>query len=351
MSEYGWKYTAVNPQGITVDVYPSASGSLEYDGNREISKTLGSLVFLPNEMEKFSDVSDEIHLTLLFDGVEYPMGFYVVSEAPEQRDVLLSPETNLVSSLYNVSLTDRMGKLIRSDGSGVTLPAGFDPSQEAIQILAFLGIPYAWEGSASVAGEPITWDGATTVLSKVVQLSQLAGHRNPWMDNEGVIRSVLATTPNQLDPGIIDVASLNVEVGSLVITPLYLTAPNVVIVTGNSASLNYPVTGRWDAPSSAPHSFANRGYFLAQVEERQGLLDASHAEQVAQAIGEKNSARILNFRCEPRADLLDGPVILNYDGTLWVVTSSRTDLGPAGLTDVQAEELRAPSATIPGVLQ
>lgn len=349
VAEYGWRFEAVTPIGEVTAVYPAAAGNLSYDASRDVSKTLGGMVFLPNEMRKFSPVADEIKVYLILNGVEYPMGYFTASEAPEQRDVLLDPETNLVSNLYNVGFGDRMARLIRSNGSPQTLPAGFDPAQEAIQLLAFLGIPYAWDGSASVAGNSISWNGDVTVLSKIVQLSELAGHRNPWMNNEGIIRSELATTPFVLDPDILSVYDLNVEANSLVVTPLYLTAPNVVIVSGNTSSGNAPVTGRWDAPSAAPHSFANRGYFYTQMEERQGLLDSAHAEQVAKAIGEKNSARILNFRCEPNPKLLDGPTILSYDGTLWVVTSSSTDLSANGLSDIQAEELPAyADDTVPG---
>lgn len=349
MSSQSYRYEVWTSAGVMhTDVFPAAAGSLEYDGSRDVSKTLGSLVFLPNEWRKLNPVADEIRIYMILDDVEYPLGFFTATQAPEQRAVLLDPDTNEVSNLYTVAFADRMAKLIRSDGTSQAIQSGFDPSQEAVDLLGFVGVPFSWQNSVSVGGDTIVWDGGVTLLDKVVQLSALAGHRNPWMSNEGVVTSVVAQTPVYYAPENVALSSLNVEANSTVVTPLYLTAPNVVVVTGNSGNLNAPVTGRWDAPSAAPHSYANKGFFYTQLVSLQGLRDNDHAKRVARAVGEKNSARVLNFRCQP-TPLIDGPTVLQYDDTLWVVQSYSIDLGSGGLMDVKAEELTDNPAETPGL--
>lgn len=340
MGTIGWKFYAVDPTGAERPIYPAASGSLSYDGNRDVSKTISSIVLLPNELSKFDLVSDQIRAVFEFDGVEHSMGYYSAVESTRQKAVLLDPDTNLVADLSTIGFGDRLARLIRSDGKPQTIQGGFDPAQEAISLLAFSDIPFGWEGSVSPAGDTIVWNGDVTLLSKVVQLSELAGHRHPWMDNDGVVKSVVARTPLDTDPDIIDVdRDLLVEAASLAVTETFLSAPNVVIVTGNSPT-NVPVTGRWDAPGIAPHSYANRGYFYTEMVSRQGLRDNEHATKVAEAIGEMNAARMLNFTCEPTW-LLDGPVTLRYDNTLWVVNSWSIDLAATGTMSVQAQELTA----------
>jgi hypothetical protein len=341
MGLYGWSFFAVNAEGAERQVFPAAQGSLAYDGTRDVSKTLSGMIFLPGELSKFDLAADQVRVVFSLDGVDYPMGFYSAIESTRQKDVLLDPETNLVSDISTIGFGDRLSRLIRSDGKPQTIQGGFDPSQEAIDLLLDTEIPFGWEGSVSPAGDTIVWDGATTLLSKVVQLSELGGHRNPWMDNDGVVRSVVAQTPVPTDPRIIDLMkTLFVEANSLAITETFLSAPNVVVVTGNAGNSDAPATGRWDAPSIAPHSFANRGYFYTQMVSRQGLRDSAHATRVAEAIGEMNAARMLSFRCRPTS-ILDGPVTLRYDDTLWVVNSWSIDLGPNGTMDVQAQELTA----------
>lgn len=341
MTSIGWEYSAVDrASGRETPLYPSLDGSLSYDGGRDVSKTLTGLVLLPSESAKIDLGSDELRVWLVLDGVRHSMGFYTATESSIQKDVIVDPDTvSTPADVRTAGFGDRMARLIRSEGIPQYIQGGFDPVIEAEDLLLTEGIPFSFDGSASSAGETIVWDGGTTLLQKVVQLSELAGHRNPWMNNDGVVTSVLATVPNALDPSIVDVTEdLVVEADTLVVTENFLTAPNAVIVSGNSGGLLSPSVGRWDAPSIAPHSFSSRGYRYTLMVERQGVKDAAHAKRIATAIGERNSARTLDFQCVP-TPILDGPVVLRYDDTLWVVQRWSVSTSPGGLMGVTAEEL------------
>lgn len=338
----GWRFTAVKrDSGQETDIHPAIGASLSYDGGRDVSKTLGNIVLLPEEYAKLNPGADEIRVWLILDNQEFSMGFYRATESSVQRGVILDPETRATADIRVLGFGDRLASLIRSEGLPQNIQAGFDPIVELQDILDDAGLPFSLEGSTSPAGETIVWDGGTTLLQKLVQLSQLAGHRQPWMNNDGVLRSVVATVPDPLDPDIIDIEDvLEIEDGSVVITENYLTAPNAVVVAGNGGALLSPAVGRWDAPAASPHSFNNRGYRYTQMVERQGVRDLDHARQIARAIGEQNAARTLDFQCVP-TPILDGPVTLSYDDSLWFVTGWSVGTGPGDLMAVTAEELTA----------
>lgn len=341
MTEIGWRFSAVRrDSGQETALYPAVGASLSYDGSRDVSKTLTGIVLLPSEYAKLNPGADEVRVWLIVDGMEYAMGFYRATESSVQRAVILDPDTGTAADIRVLGFGDRLAALIRSEGVPQNIQGGFDPIVELQNLLINTEIPFSLEGSTSPAGETIVWDGATTLLEKSTQLAQLAGHRQPWMNNDGVMRSIVAEVLDPLDPDIIDFDTLTVEGGSIVITENYLTAPNAVVVAGNSGSLLSPAVGRWDAPAASPNSFSNRGFRYTQIEERQGVRDLDHARQIARAIGEKNAARTLDFQCIP-TPLLDGPVVLRYDESLWVVQSWSVDTSPGGLMRVTAEELTA----------
>lgn len=344
---YGWSFEAVSrASGVARPIYPAAGGSLDYSYDRDVSKTLRGLVFLPEDAREIDPVRDEIRVTFIDGDARKQMGYYVATESVRQRDVLLDPDTNEVADLLTLGFGDRMALLIRSDGTSQTVRGGFDPSQVAIDLLRFVDVPYSIEGSASMAGDTVVWEGDKTILDKFAELAVLAGHRPPWMNHDGVIRSVVSRTPQELDDQVVPVEELAVEASSIIVTDTYLGAPNVVIVVANSGGLIGPIAGRWDAPSIAPNSFARRGYQYTHIETRQGVLDAAHAEAVARSIGERAVARSLDFRCRPTARI-DGPTILKYDGALWVTKGYSIDLGPNGMMSVTAEELTEPPGAAP----
>jgi hypothetical protein len=181
----------------------------------------------------------------------------------------------------------------------------------------------------------VTWDGTTTDLDKITQLAELAGHRNVWSSNTGVITSISAQTyPGQ---DIIKLDDLLPTAESIIITEQYLTAPNRIIVTDN-ASTGQVATGVWDAPASAPHSFANIGYYRTETASIQGLGSVEHAQAVAQAIGENYTARKLDAEIQPTY-LLDGPVQISYDDALWLVQSWSVGTDANSLMTVSCQEL------------
>lgn len=316
-------------------IYPTAeSGSLSFDIGRDVCKTLGSVTLIPDEAAKVTNPADqELALYMSIDGVEYPMGIYSFTEETVQKEVALD-EDGVTADIHIVSLGDRLARLIRNDGRPEYLNPGFDPSQEMVRLLNDTGLPNSISGSANTSLSPITWDGSTVVLSKIKELADLAGHRPPWMDNDGVIRSVQALI---VDSDVIPLMDLQPEAGSIAITSTYLAAPNRIIVSDNSFA-EYQLVGQWDAPSIAPHSYANRNYYRTLVTQQQGLGSGAHAQTVARTLGERATARQLDAQIIP-TNLLDGPSFISYDDSRWLVESWSVNLAPGSLMRISAVEL------------
>lgn len=331
----GWYFLLEKPSGKRVPLYPTISGSFSYDGSREVTKALSGFVLLPSEYAKINFTQDVVLAFLLLNSETHFMGVFVFSELVIQKDVCLDPDNpTVVSDLYNVALADRTALLIRSEGNARTLFEGGDPSFEMREILSAAGQPHSIANAAAPTGSDITWDGSATDLEKIRSLATLAGHRQPWMNNEGVIKSVSSMV---IDTDVIPLEDLYPTGGSISITEKYLTAPNRVIVNDNSFP-NYALRGQWDAPGSAPHSYANRGFYYTVTEDTQGLQSEGHADTVAATLGESYTARTLAAEILP-TQRLDGPQVIGYDGSFWLVNSWSMGTDSGATMSIQAEEL------------
>lgn len=333
MTEIGYRFEAVRP-GDNVRLFtPEVAGTYSFDLTRDIPKTISGVVVPPDQWAVVDVRLDQLRCIMSVDGTDYPFGYFAFSELARQKNVVVN-EAGVTSDLITTSLADRCLLLVRNTGRAQSLIPGFDPADEMMTILGNSGIPYSVAASANLAVNGVTWDGNTTDLAKVRELGTLAGHRPLWMDNDGVIRSV---TSQVIDTEVIPLADLQPTEGSIAIVEKFLTAPNRVIISDNGSAA-YAVRGQWDAPASAPHSEANRGYVLARVEELQGLGSGAHAQNVAATLGEQYTARSLSAQIVP-TPMLDGPQVVSYDGANWLVTGWSVDLAPGALMSMQAEEL------------
>lgn len=343
----GWEFFVLHQGGNVEPLYLSTTGNYTFDLTRPVTRSIDGFILTPEEFAKVNLVKDKVLCYLLIDSVVYPMGVFRFSDSSRQVDVvrgkpsgqsqgygvtygatagitygntaipyanpLLFKQQYFSDDLHNVALSDIMSDLVRNDGSAETLRTGFDASQEMQRILLKDGLDFVIAGSPSPSRNDVTWDGSSTDLDKITQLAVLAGHRNPWADNTGIVRSVPANTQ---PVSAIDLDDLKPTAESIIITDAFLTAPNRIIVNDNS-STDLVVQGQWDAPAVAPHSFANLGYYRTSVVDVQGLGSQAHATDVAQALGEQATARRLDCSIKP-TNLLDGPVVVSFQGTFWM---------------------------------
>lgn len=333
MAVIGFRFQAVRPGDNPRDFNPEGQGTYTFDLTRDVPKAVTGIVVPPDQFAVVDVRLDQLRCIMSIDGVDYAFGYFAFSELVRQKNVVKN-EAGTTSDMVTTALGDRCLLLVRNTGRAETLNAGFDPSDEMQRILNDSGIPYSVAAATNLSQNSITWDGSTRDLAKVRELGTLAGHRPMWMDNDGVLRSVASQV---IDTEVIDLMDLQPTGASIAITEKFLTAPNRVIVSDNGAAA-YAIRGQWDAPASAPHSAANRGYVMTEVQEQQGLGSAAHAENVAATIGEAFTARSLSAQIVP-TPVLDGPQVISYDGANWLVTGYSVDLSPGSVMSVTAEEL------------
>jgi hypothetical protein len=205
-------------------------GDLSFDLNREVGRTLGGIMFTPDEMRKADNpAGQEVSLYMVVGEERHKMGVYSFTEETVQKAVTLDEE-GTVSDVHVFSMGDRTSRLIRNDGSPETINQGFDPAQEMERIISNTGMPGAVSGAVNASLSPVTWDGSTTDLAKIRSLAELAGHQPPWADNEGVIRSM---PTRELVSHVIPLEDLTPTPGTISVTNAYLSAPNRFIVSDN----------------------------------------------------------------------------------------------------------------------
>lgn len=334
----GWVFFVRDSSGALQQISPTITGEMSFDISRDVRRTISGQVLLPAELRKFNINSDEIYAFLIKSNDAYQMGVFRASEIVIQPDVILDPDTRETADLIHVSWADRMIRLRANDGTSQTIFAGADPAQEMGALLTQAGVPHALANSVSITSADLTWDGSASLYDKITSLANLAGHRPPWPDNRGVLRSDLGS----LDPTqITQLEHLLPVVGSISITENYLTAPNRVIVTDNAGS-PVPIRGEWNAPSSAPHSALNRGWVQTEIQQIQGVSTSGHADDIARQIGENYTGRSLSCDLAKPTSVLDGPVFLRFADALWMVISWSVSLAPNSVMRLQAVEFFSP---------
>jgi hypothetical protein len=331
----GWEFERVDPDtGRAEPILFTTTGNYSFDTSRDVTRTISGFVLLPEDRAKLNLASDVVYAYLKLDGVRYAMSRFVFTEDVVQKNVVIDTDTNEKADLTNLGLGDRSTLLLRNDGTPQTLYAGFDPTAE-MERLVLPHMPISIEASESANTQDVTWDGSTTDLAKIDQLAELAGHRPPWLDNNGVMRSVSGSriygNPLEFEKDI-----FLGDQDSISVTNNYLNIPNRVIVTNNSSS-GYQVIGVWDAPASWTSSESQRGYIRAVNYEVQGAYSNADAERIAAVLGRRLSARKLSARILP-TPLFDGPRAISYDGALWTIQSWSVDTSPGAQMDFEAEE-------------
>lgn len=328
----GWTLLAVNRANVSQEVKFTDTGQFTHDQSRAVRRAISGFTLLPSEAAKLDLARDSVHAFLRVDDVSYPMGIFYFTESNRQKDAIIGTD-GLPTDLIHVSLSDQFIRLQRSDEVPRVALDGADPSQEMIKYIGEAGVPHSVTGSDSNISEDIVWQPFTTYEAIVSQLAELAGHRRPWSDNYGVIRSVASQV---VDSEVIPLEDLQPIAGSIVVTENYLSAPNRVVVYDDQSSS--PIVGSWDAPASAPNSASNRGWVQTAGVQAQGLSGVVHAQRVARTIGEQMAARRLAGDIVP-TNRLDGPVILSWDGALWLVNGWSVSTTVGSVMSFDAGEL------------
>lgn len=336
MANIGWRFE-LRKDGEAIDTLPLPYTSISHSQGQTASRSIGQVMLVPEAKARWDLIRHQVRAILIRDGNEFPMGeFVAVSSVQHLSAVRVG---GIADSLPHVGASDLMTRLVRSTDMTIFRPKNTDPTQLMRDLVQEAGLLSSIAGPTSTIGAPVSWDVGISFAQIIQESAQLAGHRAPWIDNFGVLRSVPAVVVEEETISVLDLTPVDDTVS---ITEQYLVAPNRIIVVDTDSE--FPISGQWNAPSSSPHSESNRGFVQTEVVSEQGLTGQAHAERVAETIGEQRTARSLAFDCLP-THVLDGPVVLRFRGAFWLMNSWSVNTSPGSLMRVSATEL--PEAGVP----
>lgn len=335
MSDLDWTFFTRVPDGDITQVYPIIGGTLSYDDSRTSVRTLSGLAWLPPQVANMNLSANDLLAYLSVDcATPVLMGTFRASSVAEQKDVLTNKD-GTSGDLYHIDFSDSFVRLNGSTPQPITVQIGVPPDEAMGQIAELAGLDHAFAGSTGVVSSAVTYAPFTAYSNMLTDLALQAGQRPPWADRTGVARSVQA---NVVQSQIVDLATLKPLQGTIVVTDNYLTAPDLVMVYDQSAP--QALTATWNSPASSPGSAFARGYSIAVGLAIQGLSSTTQAFQAAQAYGEQQLARSLSVTLAPESAIVfDGPNIIGYLGSSWLVRSWSISTAPGSTLSLVAAEV------------
>lgn len=293
--------------------------ALAHDTTRTIKRTL-TLALGKDDTAAINVITDRILPVMVFDdGEEYPLGKYMFSDVTRQRftsgklsDTSLVDESFIIDQPMEKSFS--VGSVSASDDTGSELRFGISVNVAMNRLLRDIDIPKEFEETnVAVIGD---WAFGTSRMKVLEDLATQGGFFSPWIDNNGVLRLIVAFEPNDQEAQFDFDSSNTVKSESIAESDDLLTAPNRIIVVNNQASA-LPVYGTYDIPSVAPHSIDNRGFVIADV-RNMPVLSSVSANIVARNIGIRETVfeRVtLSTAPDPRFDSYN---VIKWDNEKWL---------------------------------
>ncbi len=295
------------------DITPIRGAQLSHDTSRTIKRQLTIALGREDTALLTSDhnllVAARINVFMVFpDGTEYPLGRFMFTDTSRAfytsgrlGNFVLNDEMFLVDQQIITGINGR--------GSGVN-----------IVILATVNdLPVNLRMDATPFASAESW-GIGTGRGQILESLSVSGDFfSPWFDNNGDLRFIRTFEPATAICDFDFDAGNKVMRQPIVETDDLLTAPNKFIVVSNAQSNigSTSVSGTYDVPPNAPHSFSKRGFTIAQVLDLQ-INDSTQATAVAQNIGIRQTIfeRVnLSTAPDPRHDSYN---VIHWQGTNWL---------------------------------
>lgn len=302
---------------VLPELHPIREGTLTHDTKKTIKRQL-SLPLGVLDSAAINPISDRIDLYMTFRGsVEYPLGRYMFTD--QSRRVYQNGE------LAQVVLNDEMFLVDQQIEFGISA-AGTPIDQAVKSILDPLPINFTVDSSEFSSGE--SWGIGAFRGSVLEALATSGDYFSPWFGHDHKLHFV-----RTFDPAM-EIPDLDFDNGNKVIregiiaSDELLTAPNLFIVTSNIDN-DAEVVGRAEVPPGAPHSFANRGFYIVKHEDMQ-LTSSDQASAVATGLMIRQTifeTVTLNTAPDPRHDSYN---VIQWRGEKWLELAWSMQLAEGG---------------------
>lgn len=135
--------------------------------------------------------------------------------------------------------------------------------------------------SDAVFGAPVQWTPGTNRITILDTMTDLLGWLPLYFNRSGFVEFLDVPDLETASTSLSYQAGSRIFDGSILANDDLLAAPNKFVVYETSGRST--VTGAYSVPASAPHSAANRGFVVPQVESVQGLGSTAAANKFAKS--------------------------------------------------------------------
>lgn len=278
--------------------------------NRTIKRTLDGMVLLPADFASVDRLTDRLKVWGTINGVEKPLGVFMWTDAAGSR--------HSWGVVGNATLVDLNGVLDQPIGRPVGFAEGTSVDNTIRDLALEVGII---QFNLAVTGKLLTsamnFSSDVSRASIMAQLAGTAGLYSPYFDSSG---SLTTKTPPSLSSATLSYSESdgNIHADTILETNDLLSAPNrwVCEVTGANDA---PIWSAYDVPASAPHSYANRGFYIVRtVQAGQGVDSVDECYEIAKAaaLAEDDTYEWVEFDSMPSHshDTFD---VVKYRGTAY----------------------------------
>lgn len=307
---------------------------ITHDTTRTIKRTV-TLEFERDDTTLIDTIRDRIKICMLVGGAAYPLGTYMFIDGTAQ--VTTAGRMGLMQLVDEMFIIDQP-----LDDSFSALPGQPDTTdavgENVATVIKRLLLRYPLIRSVvveSTAGRTIGSWPAGTAGSKTLNDLTLDGFYWPaWFDNMGTLRVVQSWDPATATPQFDWDENQQVIRNSVVRSDNLLSSPNRFVVISNAlpseAQANPdPIIGRYVLPASAPHAFANRGFYITVTQDIQ-VSSSFQAYQAAKALSVRNypfEKAEMQTLIDPRHDGFD---VIKWDDEYWLETAWTIPLSENG---------------------
>lgn len=290
-------------------IHPLRNASMTHDTSRTIKRQM-SLNLGAQDTELVDPITARIHPWMVFPGgQEYPLGTFMFTDAT--REVFTSGKLGSMALNDEMFLVDQA--VPRAFGNQVQ---GASINQIVPQVLAGLPIQFEMESSPFATAE--AW-GVGTGRGQILEALSVTGDFfSPWFGNDSKLHFIRSFDPAVRIPEFDFDAGNQVQRAGIVESDNLLTAPNRFLVISNSATnAVLPSFASASVPSTAPHSFANRGFEILQVSDLQ-ITDNVQAQAIANnMVNRQTIFETVNLTTapDPRHDSYN---VVRWQGELWL---------------------------------
>lgn len=294
--------------------------TLSHDVTRTIKRTLTPLTLGVSDTASVNPVSDRVRVSMLVDGVTYPLGRYVFTDQTKITSTGGVMSTNtLVDEMFIVDQKIEVAFVPRN----LQYSGALYNKETADQSIANLvrSLPVEFSGEPTPYGTTTSWAQGTN-RGRIVDELAVAGDYLPvWFDNLGVMRAIRSFDPVTQVPDFDWDANNVVNRDSITQVSDLLSAPNRIIVVSNNIGQTsaswLPIVGVYNAPASAPYSLLNRGFLVTDV---QGfpIATPTQATAIAQNIGRRASIFERTELSTPPDPRFDSHNVIRWQGSNWL---------------------------------